>query len=424
MSDTSQVAPLTLILITGSYPYDVAAEQTFLEPEVRVLVRNFKRVIIAPEQCAGQLSPLPEGVELERGYANFRQSTSGKIQKLLRLGISSLLYQELVDRPALVIQLLALKKLLRFINGAELAKNWVVKFIRDNQLNPRQCIFYTFWFDASSLGIGLAKKFYPDLMLVSRAHGYDLYEWRSPYNYIPCRRQSLTTLEGLFPDSETGNHYLSDRYPKFDSKFHTARLGVSDPGFVTKPSADEVFRILSCSFMVPVKRVDLLMRGIAYAAHQLPDQQFNWHHIGTGPLKDSIAEAAQELLPPNVKSCFPGYSSSESLMQFYRDSPVDLFANVSLTEGTPVAVMEAISCGIPVMATAVGGNVEIVSEVNGKLLSANPTPQEIAATIVHFLENPDLTLEKRKGSRRVWDEKYNSDRNFQAFADQLKAIRS
>jgi len=98
--------------------------------------------------------------------------------------------------------------------------------------------------------------------------------------------------------------------------------------------------------------------------------------------------------------------------------------NVSVTEGTPVAVMEAISCGIPVMATAVGGNPEIVSEQNGRLLSPNPTPDEIAEAILSILDNPDLAIEKRKGSRQVWQEKYNASQNFQAFADRLKAIRA
>ena len=110
-------------------------------------------------------------------------------------------------------------------------------------------------------------------------------------------------------------------------------------------------------------------------------------------------------------------------MLFYRNNPVDLFANVSESEGTPVSIMEAISCGMPVLATAVGGNPEIVSEQNGKLLSPNPTPDEIAASIFSILDNPDLAAEKRTGSRRVWHEKYNADSNFQAFADRLKLIR-
>jgi glycosyltransferase involved in cell wall biosynthesis len=110
-------------------------------------------------------------------------------------------------------------------------------------------------------------------------------------------------------------------------------------------------------------------------------------------------------------------------MQHYRDSPVDLFINASSTEGTPVAVMEAISCGIPVAATAVGGNPEIVSTRNGLLLSANPTPDEIASAILSIADDPAVA-EKRQGSRSTWQEKYDSKRNFQTFIATLTNLRA
>jgi glycosyltransferase involved in cell wall biosynthesis len=110
-------------------------------------------------------------------------------------------------------------------------------------------------------------------------------------------------------------------------------------------------------------------------------------------------------------------------MQFYRNNPVDVFVNVSQTEGTSVAVMEAISCGIPVVATAVGGNPEIVTEKNGLLLSPNPSATEIANALFLFLDNPSSAVSKRIGSRAVWNERYNSERNFPDFISRLKEIR-
>lgn len=424
MMDISNKEKFTLILITGSYPYETAAEQTFLDPEIKVLVRNFERVVVVPELCAGQRCQVPQGVQIEEEYARLRQSTGGKVRAFFRSLRSLLLYKEIASRPATLWQPFSLKRLFRFVNGAELAKRWVSNFIKQHRLEETQLIFYTFWLDASSLGLGLAKQNHPGIVLVSRAHGYDLYEWRSPNNYIPCRKESLKSLDGLFPDSEAGRQYITGRYPWFKTLCQTARLGVSDPDFITAPSTDGVFRIVSCSFVVPVKRVDLLMEGIALAAKQRPGQHFSWHHIGTGPLREKIATVAQATMPSNARSYFPGYTSPKDLMQFYRDTPADLFVNVSVTEGTPIAVMEAISCGIPILATAVGGNPEIVSEHNGKLLSADPSPAEIAAAILDFLDNPVSTLEKREGSRRMWHDNYNAEVNFQTFADQLKSIRT
>ena len=423
-------SPVTLVLFTASYPYDVAIEQTFLDPEIEYLASNFDRVIIVPETLGGKKHAVPAGVEVEESYTLINQSSSQeittlsrKIEMLSRAFFSRFFYEDLLTRPSILFQPLVLKRLVGFIYRAELIRKWVGDLIESKKLDPSQCIFYTYWLVQSSLGIGLAKRDYPQIMLISRAHGYDLYEERHNLAYIPCRRKSLRVLDRLFPDSDKGTNYIANRYPWFAPLCETSRLGVRDPGFVTSCSRDGVFRIVSCSLMVPVKRIDLLLEGIGYAAKLRPEQQFEWHHFGTGPLKNHIENIAHRTLPVNVKSYFPGYPSLEHLMMFYKNNPVDLFMNVSVTEGTPVSIMEAISCGMPVLATAVGGNPEIVSDQNGKLLSPNPTPDEIAASIFSILDNPDLAAEKRKGSQRVWQEKYNADSNFQAFADRLKSLR-
>jgi colanic acid/amylovoran biosynthesis glycosyltransferase len=425
MNNTPQkTQELTLVLFTGSYPYDVAAEQTFLDPEVECLVANFDQVVVVPGNCTGQKSAVPDGVQVEESYAEINQPNSGRARKVFRALLSRLFYQELFARPSILFQPFSLKRLIAFVSQAVLTKGWVGDFIARRKFDVSQAVFYTYWLDAGTTGVGMAKKSYPGLVLVSRAHGADLYEERYTPAYIPCRRQSLRNLDRLFPDSEAGREYISGRYPWFAPSCEVGRLGVTDPGFVTPSSQDGVFRIVSCSFIVPVKRVDLILRGIEYAARLRPAQQFEWHHFGTGPLKQALEETARTALPVNVKSYFPGYSSIEHLMQFYRTNPIDVFLNVSETEGTPVSVMEAISCSIPVIATAVGGNPEIVSEQNGNLLSPNPTPAEIAASIFSILDNPGLAEEKRKGSRRVWQEKYDADSNFQAFATRLKSIRA
>jgi glycosyltransferase involved in cell wall biosynthesis len=111
-------------------------------------------------------------------------------------------------------------------------------------------------------------------------------------------------------------------------------------------------------------------------------------------------------------------------MEYYRDFPCDVFANVSMTEGgAPVAIQEAVACGIPVVATNVGGNPEIVSEKNGIILDPDPSPEEIASALLKILDHPSMSAEMRKQSRLVWQARYNAEVNFRAFADKLRFIR-
>jgi len=413
---------LILFLFTASYPYDIGAEQTFLANEVGYLKKAFDRVILVPGICAGRRLSLPAGVEVDESYSHF---LAKQRDKALAFAIfSPHFFADIFSRPSILFNKDATKRLVKFVGRADITRQWVIRWFQNSSLSPRDCVFYTFWFDNAAMGIGLAKTSLPDIRVASRAHGYDLYEERYDFAYWPRRSAALALMDRVLTDSDAGSNYLQTRYPKFKAKYQSALLGVSPSGFVTQPSQHGKISIASCSTIVPVKRVDLLLEGIASAASLRPDLQFTWHHFGNGDTRETLQKHADHIFPENARAVFAGYTTQQDLFNFYKETPVDVFMNVSESEGTPVAVMEAISCGIPVVATSVGGNVEIVSDQNGYLLPANPTIEEIATAIIHIHDDFEGLAEKRKGSLRMWQEKYNAERNFEEFAATLKQVRS
>jgi glycosyltransferase involved in cell wall biosynthesis len=413
---------LILILFTASYPFDAATEQTFLKDEIEQLAAGFERVVLVPRKCEGTKLPLPPNVAVDEDYFTYLESAN-KFMAVRRVLASSFFYRDLAGKPWLLFHLPSLGRLVAFLGGAYLTKQWVAQWLQKNHVKAHDCVFYTYWFDQAAMGIGLAKRLHPELRLVSRAHGYDLYAETFRPAYWPCRPAALELVDGIFADAAAGANYLRKRYPIFSAKIETGLLGVKDPGFLSPASSDGVFRIMSCSIIRPIKRVDLLLEGILHAARMRPAQKFEWHHHGNGETRLELQRRVETEFPPNACAVFHGYSTHQALMDFYRENPVDLFMNVSRSEGTPVSTMEAISCGVPVIATAVGGNQEIVLEKNGILLDPNPSPQEIAETIFRFMDDPDEISAKRKGSRAVWDEKYNANKNFESFIQRIKSIR-
>ncbi|RPI86432.1 MAG: glycosyltransferase, partial [Chloroflexi bacterium] len=241
--------------------------------------------------------------------------------------------------------------------------------------------------------------------------------------YWPCRRETLDVLDALFLASDAGHNYFREHYPEYSSKFETAHLGIEDPEFITRPSEDGIFRIVTCSYIVPVKRLNLLAHGIASAARLRPQQRFEWVHFGDGKGGKSLHGWIGRNYPSNVQAKLMGHVPNREIIQHYQDHPVDVFVNVSKTEGgAPVSIQEAISCGIPVVATRIGGNPEIVSEKNGILLSPDPKPDEIAAALLRIWDHPRLAAGMRMASRQIWQASYNADVNFRAFAERLKSI--
>jgi glycosyltransferase involved in cell wall biosynthesis len=411
---------MNLVLFTSTYPFDGGAEQTFLNPELEYLRSVFDRIVLVPKKILGNCLPLPENVSVDKSYALLLDHYSS-VSLLGRVLGSRLFYREFFSHPSLLLYPSAVMRMTRFMAVAKLTFDWVKNWLDGNP--ECRTLFYTYWFDSSSLGIGLAKQHDPRLRLISRVHGYDLYE-EDYYNppYWPFRLASIAVLEALFPDSDAGLQYLTEKYPQHSAHYQTSLLGVADPGFVSLASADNVFRIVSCSMLVPVKRVELLLEGVLCASQMRKHQKFEWTHMGNGSTRNELQKNADRVLPENAKAFFPGYSDKSALMKFYKERPADVFINVSSTEGTPVSVMEAASCSIPVIATAVGGNPEIVSERNGILLDRNPAPREIAEAIFDLIDHPEAAAQKRKESRAVWTERYNAEVNFRAFAERLRFI--
>lgn len=412
---------MNLVLFTSRFPGAGSTEQNFLMEEIKYLARTFDTVTLIPRHLSDRTIELPENVVLEKTYAEFLDKPF-KPFVIPEIIFSGQLYREIARHLWLLAYPTTLLRLIIFLVGANLTKRWLVKWIREKKTDPKDVIFYTYWFDQSSFGIGMTKRLFPGLKLVSRAHGYDLYPERYSPAYLPLRREALEMVDLIFPDSEMGRKYLAEEYPHFVQKIEFSRLGVPDPGFTTKPSTDGVFRMVSCSLLVPVKRVHLILEALNIAAHTRPHQKFEWRHFGTGDLRAALQARANDELPENARAFLMGYQSNQKLMEFYKDHPIDVFFNVSASEGTPVAVMEAISCGIPIVATAVGGNQEIVNEQNGCLLSADPHPQEIAEAIYDWIDRPEAAFPKRKGSLSIWRRQYHAETNFSAFIQRIQSL--
>ena len=104
-------------------------------------------------------------------------------------------------------------------------------------------------------------------------------------------------------------------------------------------------------------------------------------------------------------------------MKYYENFPVDLFVNVSTKEGTPVSIMEAISFSIPVMASAFGGNKEIIEKGAGVLLPENPTTTDISNSLTKLIKSDQVRL--RSNAKKVWENFYNCEKNYSDFCNDL-----
>ena len=152
-----------------------------------------------------------------------------------------------------------------------------------------------------------------------------------------------------------------------------------------------------------------------------------WIHLGDenlnalDPTKERYLKNKKSLLAfPKITAEFPGNLSNDQIFEFCQTTPVNLFISVSETEGLPVSIMEAISFGIPVMATDVGGCAEIACEQTGSILPKKFNCNDVAKQITEFKESSKNSEFFRKGVRLFWEQHFEVTANYTQFFKSLE----
>jgi L-malate glycosyltransferase len=122
--------------------------------------------------------------------------------------------------------------------------------------------------------------------------------------------------------------------------------------------------------------------------------------IGEGPERSNLEDMAQQL-GMSEQIFFTGFQTKPQVADWMRHS--DCLVLTSKWENQPVAILEALACGLPVVATRVGGVPEIINEHNGVLV-APENPDELVRGIYQVLSSSGRYLADEISGRAV--EKY------------------
>lgn len=395
---------MQLYLFTHSFPYGY--NETFLELEIEILSKvKSLEIIIVPRVVSKEVREIPENIHVDTSYAKrLARNSEYKIYPLIgkidRIMAGIIRHQD--HRWS------AVRDVASYVHYGLEIKNWAIKKPIDSN-----AILYTYWCDVETYGLSLFKVHSGNL-LISRLHRFDVYEHFRKHDFIPFRNEVVECVDHLFPVSEDAKKYLLNKYD--NTSVETAFLGVASHEKPFKSNEKPFIQIVSCSSLAKVKRLDLIISAIQYLASSNPDRSFKWTHIGgsTQKLNEMIGDKTPENLSVEMKGQLP----NSLIHDFYANNYVDLFLNLSESEGIPVSIMEAISYGIPVVATDVGGIHEIVDETNGVLLSAKPSLEEVAIAMISVLDQSDL----RTSARKIFEDKFDGQKNYTMFAERLIQI--
>lgn len=414
-----------IILLTKHFPFNngETPAETYLENEISLLCKNANRVfVIATEATEGSkiTCKLPENADcIALQTKKQRVVKSACVAKALPMLLSAKLPE--VKAEAKVLGLKKKLFLNYFVKRAEQKLSRIDRAVTSGRLNPTDYdTIYSYWFfDNAYAAVKMRDKYHmKHTACVSRAHGYDLYEYANSLGYLPLRKYLFQKLDMVYACSQDGRDYLNQRFEGFSEKIQTSFLGCADCGVQEISRQKGRIRIASCSHIVPLKRVE----RIGECAAKLSEKgiEVEWTHMGGGALFEQLKERVK-LLEGKVHVKLTGMISNTQIMENYRSSDFDVFVNASTREGIPISIMEAISFGIPVAATDVGGTHEIIThEKNGFLFDKDFSDDDLAGVLERICTMSDSDYQVlRENARNTFKEKFEFENNVNTFLSSI-----
>ena len=146
--------------------------------------------------------------------------------------------------------------------------------------------------------------------------------------------------------------------------------------------------VLYCGRLSAEKGLIDLIESAPYIIKKYPD--FKFVIAGNGPLEKRLKKLIARL---NIKKNFrfTGAVDHNSLLKLYQNATVFLLP--SYREGLPTTLLEAMSCGIPVVATSIPGILDVVTDHKTGLLVPPHNPEKMANAILMFIEDSKLREE-------------------------------
>lgn len=169
------------------------------------------------------------------------------------------------------------------------------------------------------------------------------------------------------------------------------------PATVPQPSGPVVF----VGRLSPEKDIPTLLRAAAIAVNEEPS--FRLHLAGAGPSLGELQSLAEKLgLGERVVFLGQRNDVAEIL------AGASLFVLSSVTEGISLALLEAMARGLPVVATAVGGNAEVIVDGETGMLVSPQSPAELAAAMLQVYRRPELARRMGAAGRKRVEARFDS----------------
>jgi sugar transferase (PEP-CTERM/EpsH1 system associated) len=251
-------------------------------------------------------------------------------------------------------------------------------------------------------------------------HGRDVFDLHGQnWKYNLLRRAARPLVSNYIAVSRDLETWLRHTVGVPPRKLHQIYNGVDSVRFHPRMGARPAFAhpesivFGSVGRMVEVKDYPLLTRAFIQLVRQQPERA-EWARliiVGEGPARSACLELLQSAGLAHLAWLPGGREDIAEIMQVF-----DVFVLPSKNEGISNTILEALASGLPVIATAVGGNVELVEDgVNGTLVQPGNVA-EMAQALLGYLDVPARIAEHGGHARQHAEQRFSIPAMAEAYA--------
>ncbi len=266
---------------------------------------------------------------------------------------------------------------------------------------------------ATSYGLlGAMTEYHPFVVSV---WGSDVYDFprQGPIQKALLKR-NLAKADAISSTSHAMAH-VTMRYAG-DAPIEVIPFGV-DLGVFTPGEEPEIPTIGCAKLLEPKYGQEVLIRALRIIVERDPNRPLRLMLAGDGSTRNHLETLARDLAMAN-RTHFLGHVPHDEIPRFMRGLTLFAMPSVEESESFGVAAVEAASCGLPVVASWVGGIGEVVlDEVTGLLVPPND-PVMLADALERLLDDASLRAEMGANGRALVRKAYDWTKN----ADQMEAL--
>jgi colanic acid/amylovoran biosynthesis glycosyltransferase len=253
-------------------------------------------------------------------------------------------------------------------------------------------------------------------MIISKflniTYSVSVHNSRLPMDKI-LQKEKMEYAKFLISISKYNKKKMLETDPNNEKKIFVVHCGLDPDYFLPSPNPPEIFTFLAVGRLTWEKSYPDLIETCRILKEK--NLIFKCVVVGEGDERQKLEQLIkQHNLEKEIK--LVGLVLQENIQTYYEQA--HLFVLSSVTEGIPVVLMEAMSKGLPVVATNITGIPELVlHEKTGFLVPVNQ-PQSFATAIEYFMNNPEIRTTMGLEGRKKVEQSFHIVKNVQ----QLKEI--